>query len=338
METWIRRAVRQRAYRQLLLWAIGATVIALCFYASRTYWRNFFQGPYRMSADQLAAPADPDKEFIGVSGDKVFASGIQTITTETRNGAKENSYVSSEYYLLAVDHTRALIVKSKAVPPLTLSGEAKPLPAGLLDEMFPKAEDGDLKGRVYPFYISTLEDYKSSGYFGLGCAALYLIAMVYFGRRAWSYTENPAIHPVVRRIESWSDAMEVTVMSEREMEQAVKFRKSGTIITDNFLIKRGFLSLNLFPLQHLLWAYKKETTQLINFVPVGKTRQVVLIFYGGSVELPAGKKRVDEVLNYALSKAPWAIAGYSNELRKAFKKDTKGFCAAIEERRAALSS
>ena len=128
--------------------------------------------------------------------------------------------------------------------------------------------------------------------------------------------------------------MEVTVMSEREMEQAVKFRKSGTTITDNFLIKRGFLSVNLFPLQHLLWAYKKETTQLINFIPVGKTRQAVLVFYGGSA---AGKKRVDEVLNHALSKAPWAIAGYSNELRKAFKKDTKGFCAAVEERRAAYS-
>jgi hypothetical protein len=338
METWIRRAVRQRAYRQLWLWAIGAAFIALCFYASRTYWRNFFQGPYQMGADQLAEPSDPNKEFVEITGDKVFPSGIQTVTTQTRNGVKESSYVSSEYYLLVVARTRALIVESKGPPSLTVSGEARPVPAGLVDEIFPKPEDANLKDRVYPFYLSTLDDYKSSGYFGLGCAALYLIAMSYFGRRAWRYVEEPEMHPVVQRVESWSDAMQVAVMSEREMEQAVKFRRSGTTITDNFLIKRGFLGFNLFPLQHLLWAYKKETTQMINFIPVGKTRQAVLVFYGGSVELPSGKKRVDEVLSYVLGKAPWAIAGYSKDLRKAFKKDTRGFCAAVEERRAGLSS
>jgi hypothetical protein len=338
METWIRRAVRQRALRQLWLWLICTALVAVCLYYSRIYWNNFFQGPYDLSVDQLDAPLDSGKEFVAVTGERVFPSGIQTVTTHTRNGVKESSEVTSAYYLLVMDHRRILIVDSRTSPSTTVSGEIKWLPEELVAQIFPNADDAKMRAATYPFYMSAAEDYRIPGYWTIGCLAIYLTAMLYFGRRAWRFVENPALHPVVSRVESWSDAMAITVMSEREMEQAVRFKGSQVTITDNFLIKRTFLSFNMFPLGHLLWAYKKETLRMINFIPVGKTREAVLVFYGGQVELPSRKKRVEEVLNYVASKAPWAIVGYSEELNSAFKKDASGFYAAVEERRAALSS
>jgi hypothetical protein len=125
-------------------------------------------------------------------------------------------------------------------------------------------------------------------------------------------------------------------MSEREMESSVRFKKAGIVVTDNFMIERGFLTFNLFPFHHLLWAYKKVTTRMVNFIPVAKTSEAVFVFYGGSTVFPSRKKLVHEVLTYAAARAPWAILGYSDELHKVFKKDTDGFCAAVEERRREL--
>ncbi len=339
METWIRRACRQRAYRQLWFWILITASIIAALYVSGNYWKNFFQGPYQVTAMDLSGLSNPEssqRQFLAITGEKIVPSGIQEITTQTRNGVKERSYVSSEYFLLVVGGNRLLIVQSQGRPPLQVEGELKPASMSLANSIFPDAADSDLKARLYPFYLSTTDNYRLPGYITLGGVLVYLIALWIFGRRAWRYTQNVALHPVVKRVESWSDAAEVAVMSEREMELAVRFKKAGIVVTDNFMIERGFLTFNLFPFHHLLWAYKKVTTRMVNFIPVARTSEAVFVFYGGSTVFPSRKKLVDEVLTYAAVRAPWAILGYSDELHKVFKKDTDGFCAAVEERRKEL--
>jgi hypothetical protein len=141
----------------------------------------------------------------------------------------------------------------------------------------------------------------------------------------------------VTRVESWPDAVEAVVMSEREMSSAVRFKRSGMVITDNFVLYRGLFTFNLFPLRDLIWAYQKvTTTRLYYVIPVSKSREATLIFYGGSASLQGPEKLVHDVLAFAIGRAPWAILGYTEEIAAAFSKDTAAFCSVVEERRTQL--
>ena len=292
-----------------------------------------------MTAASLAGISDvnaSEHKFVAVTGEKVVPSGIQEITTETRNNVKERSYVSSEYYLAVIGGDRLLIVQSRGEPALHIDGELEPASSSLSGAIFPNPSDSDLKARLYPFSLSTMDSYRTPGYFALAGALIYILALWTFGNRAWRYAQDVSLHPVVKRVESWSDAAEVAVMSEREVESAVRFKRSGVTLTDNFVIVRGFLTFNLFPFHHLLWAYKKVTTRMVNFIPVARTSEAVLVFYGGSAVFPPRKKLVHEVLAFSANRAPWAMLGYDDALSKAFKKDSAVFCAAVEERRRQL--
>jgi hypothetical protein len=338
-ETWIRRACRKTAYYQLIVLFLLTAAVVAGFYASVTYWKNFFYGPYPMAAEDLAPIPDAnrsDRQLITVTGTRVVSSGLQMITTETNNGVKGKSYVSSEYYLMVIQDNGLLVVESMGEPPLHVEGELKQIPVGLADKIFPSPADSDLKARIYPFMLSTTDSYRGAGYIFLAATAIYGVFLVFFGRRALRYAKDISLHPVVRRVESWPDAIEVAMMSERELQSAVRFKRSSLVITDNFVIFNGGLRFRLYPIRDLVWAYKKVTTNRVNFIPVSKTSTSVLVFYGGSVEFPGRQKKVEEVLTFSAERAPWAVLGYSEELAKAFKKNPAGMSAVVEERRSQL--
>jgi hypothetical protein len=62
-----------------------------------------------------------------------------------------------------------------------------------------------------------------------------------------------------------------------------------------------------------------------------------MIFYGGSETFSGNEARVGEVLTLASSRAPWAVVGYSAEIKDLFSKRTDEFCQFVETRRQELS-
>lgn len=288
-----------------------------------------------MSAAELlkVLPGQSQKEFVSVTGTKVASSGMQEITTETTNGVKGSSYVSSEYYLLLVGD-RILIVKSKVEPTTHISGSVKPVPNGLESSIFPDPSDKDLKDRLYSFMLSTTESYRLPGFIALALTLVYVVLVWIFAGRAWRHIQNISLHPVVKRVENWPNSTEVVFNAERELHSAIRYKKSGITLTSNFVIARRLFSFNLFPISDLVWAYQKVTTRMLYFViPVSRSREAVLVFYGGSVRIPAGKKLVEGIIGSVAQSAPWAVFGYTEELARVFKDDPNGFAAAVEQRR-----
>ena len=129
---------RDVSRRQVIAWAsvflAGALVIAF----NARYVKNFVGGPYAVQAADLAQITDAEKTphfFISTTGDKVVDTGVQEITTTTRDGMKEGSAVSSGYYgVLTGD--RFLIVKSATKPMARVEGELKSFPADLSNQLF----------------------------------------------------------------------------------------------------------------------------------------------------------------------------------------------------------
>ena len=105
------------------------------------------------------------------------------------------------------------------------------------------------------------------------------------------------------------------------------------MITDQFLIRSTFFSFDILRVADLLWAYKRITKHSVNFIPTGKTYDAVLICYGGAATIQSSEKTTDEILRFAAQRIPWAIFGFSKEIEEYFNKNTRDFCAAVEQRK-----
>ncbi len=333
METWINRMVRTRSLRQVVAWAVVLVVFVLFALSQLRYIQNFLFGPYDLGAAELAAignVSETPRYFVRVTGSKAVDTGIQQITIHKRNGVETSRSVTGAYYALVVGD-KFLICKGASGPQTTFEGEIRPLPADLTTSLF-SSPDVPPRDRFFSYYVNT-ESFRTGGYIAIAVFVGLVILLVMKALPAWKRYKDPAQHPLVKRVQGWGDPLGVSVAAEREAGLPKFKSKNGWLVTDQFLVKKTFFSFDLLRVSDLLWAYKKITKHSVNFIPTGKTYAALLACYGGTAEIQNKEAKTDEILAFAAGRAPWAIFGYSDELAKAFKKDTKGFCAAVEQRK-----
>src|SRR6202050_3724195 len=158
MESWIAKMCRRTARRQILAWALMLLAGVAFLLLNGRYARNFVEGPYKLAPNELAQITDAEtthRYFVSVGGEKIMDTGIQEVTTTTRNGVKEGSQVSAGYYALVVGD-RFLIVKSAGKPPEKTAGELTPFPSDLSSQLFSGVDGRELQMHSYPFYLETV--------------------------------------------------------------------------------------------------------------------------------------------------------------------------------------
>jgi len=338
MNSWIVQMCETTARRQALVWFVmflGGLVFVV---SNLRYARNFIEGPFPLQTADLAEITDADTTpyyYASVASHKVIDTGIQEITTTTRNGVETGKHVSAGYYAFLMGN-RVLIVKSASRPGAAIAGELKPFPAGLSGQLFAGADGQQLRSETYPFYLDT-EGFRYPGYWAIGIGCGFLALFVRFGGRAWVRWRDVNKHPVFKRVmEQWGDVEGVSVDAEQELNRGVVHRSGGVFVTNKYVIEKTFFGFNIFRFEDMLWAYKKVTQRRVNFIPAGKSYDAVLIFYGGSECFSGPETRIHDVLTFASIKAPWAVVGYSKEIADIFNKHTSEFCQAVEARRREL--
>ena len=339
MEPWILQMCRKASFRMVVTTGIVFAVVLVLALANLRYFRNFFSGPYPIGAADLAQISDVDttpRYFVSIPVEKVVDTGVQEITTTETNGVKTGEYVSAAYYGVLVGD-RFLIVKSAAKPANRVEGALSMIPSDLSGHLFTGPDAQETRKHCYAFYLDG-GSFREGGYWAMGIGALVLGLMAFAGFRAWNRVRDIHTHPVAMRVAKWGDPMSISMNAEREYANAVRYKSSGVILTDNFAFEKSVFGFQIYRLQDLLWTYKKVTKRSVNFVPVGKYYTAELKFYGGNLTFSGKEKAVEEVLIYASKRAPWAVLGYSEDLKKMFSKQQAAFCQGVEARRQKLAA
>ena len=91
-------------------------------------------------------------------------------------------------------------------------------------------------------------------------------------------------------------------------------------------------------LTEIVWIYEKVTKHYYNFIPTGRTYAVVIgDQYGRRFEVDAGRGEAKEHVAYLIhalvNRIPWVVAGYNDNLNRAFEKQREAFVATVCERR-----
>jgi hypothetical protein len=142
---------------------------------------------------------------------------------------------------------------------------------------------------------------------------------------------RPAGHPPLRQLAEWGLLDQIAEQVQQEAGQAqMKFGR--WTFTEHLLIHDGLFKFEVYPIWHLLWAYRSVMRTSYGFLRASD-HSLVLCFYNGNAKLDIGEWQVDKALRHLESQAPWALFGYSKDLLSAFDDRNADFCATVEERR-----
>jgi hypothetical protein len=153
--------------------------------------------------------------------------------------------------------------------------------------------------------------------------------MTFFQRNA-----NPKNHPTLKKLATYGDVDKVIDSIDKELgsmpDEVGKLK-----LTRNWLVQSAGSTFEAIPYRDVVWAYKMIQTGKYNtktyYAHVGDK-------HGKMLAILAKEEQVNQMLQAVMSHAPWAFAGYSEDLKKAWDKDRQQLVTAVEQRKAQFDS
>ncbi len=300
------------------------------------YLYNFFSGPFFVDANELVSVPNPNwlrKYFVNVHGERSISTGARQVTR------KNGSETVNAYYLALVVKDRLLLVKTPAADRATdftgglvdIPGDAQASIVARLEQKYP-----ELKGRFLPMMLDAT-GFRDSGYWGLAiCVPLFLLA-IWNLSKGLVRSSNPQAHPIAKALKRYGEPTVVAMRIESELRaEGMSGDPGSAYVTRSWFVYPTTYGVAIAQLGDIAWAYKKITRHSVNFIPTGKTYEVMVWDRSGkSISISGKQDRVELVLLSLAKRAPWVVFGFNKQLEQLWKKSRAEFLAAVDKRKAA---
>lgn len=337
MALWVENEAR-RANRNLLLVNGGMLAVLIVIVAvNYRYCANFVLGCQSISNAELAAISSPDqrwRNFVSASGTKSIKAEYQDVVNHMEGSRVVSTEIKDEYIFLRVGEKILLVKAAPGKETLEYSGElvatTEPVKEDLLRPL--AKEDADLASEVLPYTLNAA-DYRSNGYTMLAIGLPLLALALWNCLKGMRRISEIQLSPVWKHIAVYGNAEQLSQQIEAELQPAI-IRKYGKLqIAQQWMVRRRTFNTWVSPVGDLVWIYKKVTKHSVNFIPTGKTYSVVLVGrHRQRIEEQMKEKAVNEMLADLTARVPWALFGFTQDLEKAWQKDSAGVIAAVDSR------
>jgi len=125
-------------------------------------------------------------------------------------------------------------------------------------------------------------------------------------------------HPIYKHAIILGDPQEVSNLLESSMEKKKLYNGKSIIIIPDWIIERKIFKFIFVHSTEIYWVYKVQTKHSINFIPTGSTYSIKIhttYIKEMEIEKDCNEKETDNLLKIIYSIAPWAIYGFSYELK-----------------------
>jgi hypothetical protein len=185
--------------------------------------------------------------------------------------------------------------------------------------------------------LDTRSDFRTPAYIGIGVGLIALLVAGGFLLSVVKVYGDFDQSSTAKALAVYGAPRDVAAAIDREA--AGQYEKVGGIhLLPSWILRRGTFSMDISHVEDVVWMYKKVTKHSVNFIPTGKTYEVVLhTNRGRQINLQGtflGEKNADFLLENIFRRVPWIIAGYDDELIGAWNADARAFIQAVSERRA----
>jgi hypothetical protein len=338
MESVIDSHIR-RTNRNLLLTNLGILAfLILISWAFYRYFYNFFYGPFFISRADLVSISNPQSRqeyFVVVEGDTTFGTGfyhVEQRVDEYTNQVKSET-TTGYYELLLVDQRLLIVYTGHPSTSTSYIGSIESIPYHLRKELVDKSES-PIKEAILPYMLDATS-FRSGGYWGL----LFLIPT--FALSLWNLQNsvrrsiNPSLHPIYKSLQRYGNPFEVAGLIDNEFRSRDRFVElAKCVLTPSWLVVPNVFRTDFVHLASILWIYKQRTKHSINVIPTGTTYKAIIVTrFGRQIEINSAEAGVNSILETVYQRVPWIQFGYSDELKKLFKKDVHQVIAYVDNRR-----
>jgi hypothetical protein len=321
-----------------LLWLLGILVLAGWQYR---YFRNCFLGPQKITAQELIklkSASELDRDYVTFTSTTAVDTGFSQVSVSK----KSNTETTTEKYALAkVGDEKAILIETKPendLKNLTFTGSVAEISTDIQTKIIDKIleEAPSLKERMLPVMLET-SDYRTAAYFLLPAL---LGGLGYCGWRifsAQSKITNPRLHPLYKSLGDASNA-DIKVNSiDQEFRRTYNLEameENTTYVTPSWFMHSSKYNLQLTELDKLMWIYAKVTQHSVNFIPTGKSHEIVMHDRSGQVQIVKLKENdLSSSMDSIVTNAPWAMVGYADEVVELWNKNRDDFYGVVEERK-----
>lgn len=337
----------QRCHRNLII-SCAVIVIAILGVGifNIRYLCNALIGPKTLERSEIAQNSsqmlNSFNYYVRVNGEDVYDSGVEYIETSR----KYNTETVKHKYAALIIEDKILIAKVE--PAQHISHEAKFMTLNgalsdftsqeqsqILEPLFKKQPE--LRADVLPFILDAREGFSTTAYIGLGIGFVLLIitGLILFSViKNYGKFEGSSIS---KSLAAFGNPKEVA--AQIDFETKGKFEQFGSVsILPSWIIQKGTFTMNFQSIEDIVWVYKKTTKHSVNFIPTGKTHEVILNNkQGKSISLSGlNEKKTDSIIETIYQRIPWVIAGYDDQLMGLWNANINEFIKATSERKQAL--
>lgn len=163
---------------------------------------------------------------------------------------------------------------------------------------------------------------------------LFTAIAIYLLYLYWERNSDVTKYPAVKDLFGMNNPHYIKLL-DTELKNSKN--NSGTYFTESFIIKKKAFGLDWVHYSEVVWVYKKVTKHYVNFVPTGSTYEICVCSNSRIPEFilncSGDETKADNIIKLIFQVAPFAIYGYSNELKQLWSKNRIAFIDAVKKRR-----
>ncbi|MAE49255.1 hypothetical protein CMI48_00340 [Candidatus Pacearchaeota archaeon] len=161
--------------------------------------------------------------------------------------------------------------------------------------------------------------------------------------KLYKRVEDYGSHPCCRNVLILGKISEVSKHIEKELSSNLLFPKnpgqgsdvsSKLRITPNWIIAKRFFDFYIIHVADLCWVYIKQTKHSVNLIPTGTTFSVVFNskhIINAEVD-GVGEDEGSSLINLINTLAPWAIYGFSEEIKEIWEQNPAELIQEVDQR------
>ena len=162
---------------------------------------------------------------------------------------------------------------------------------------------------------------------------LVFIYSIYLFYLSFQRSEDPFKHPDLNHFLKWAEHYgDIAILMDEELKWNRKAHFSNAFFTDSFVFTPSFYRYGWFHFTEICWAYNNVTSNYTNGIPTGKDYAVNVHLDNGTL-LKIKICKSEELLKHLLEIAPFAIYGYTDQLKSSWENNALNFINNVQHRK-----
>jgi hypothetical protein len=314
--------------------ALGVALVCIAIYGR--YLRSLVV-PFPIGATELDSNRKPNPyldTFVTIHADKII--GTDFIQRE-----QNSDRVVSEIVAIQFGDRFLVVNAAPGGTSQTYTGKLVAISPEVQSTVFTDSPGAnpEINARHYPYLLDTLAERDENLREIFIGFILLAVGIAYVGQSLRRILV-PESHPAMKALRNYGDPASISLQLAQELRIEGDRKQFGQArLTTNWLVQTTAFTTVIIRLGDLAWIYPKVVKHYASFIPTGKTFHVVVHDrFGHRFEVFVPKECVSVFLASLQRRTPWAVYGFSAQLKASWEKNRAQFLRNVDARRQSISA